>query len=162
MSNRRACDAPGTLRMIAAATLILMVTGPLAAEQSTEPSSSQVQVPNSGTPAASTTAQEGSVPTLSTNVDEVSLDLVVRTKGGKPILNLIPGDLAITDNGVPVKLSDLHLVKGTSESQRLITVVFDRLDPGPAKTARAVAAKILAVIPQTGYSYAVLQMNGRL
>ena len=110
---------------------------------------------------ASDTAQS-STPTLSTTVDEVSLDLVVRTKSGKPILDLKPGDLEVTDNGTPVKLTDLHLVKGTSESERLITLVFDRLDPGPAKTARQLAAKILAVIPKEGYSYAVLQMNGRL
>jgi len=60
------------------------------------------------------------VPTISTNADEVSLDLVVRTKSGKPVLDLKPSDLAVTDNGVPVKLSDLRLVKGVSESQHLI------------------------------------------
>ena len=107
-------------------------------------------------------SQSGSVPTISTNADEVSLDLVVRTKSGKPVLDLKPSDLAVTDNGVPVNLSDLHLVKGVSESQHLIALVFDRLDPGPAKAARELAAKILKVIPDEGYSFAVLQMNGRL
>jgi VWFA-related protein len=111
--------------------------------------------------AASDTAQP-TTPTLTTTVDEVSLDLVVRTKSGKPILDLKPGDVQVTDNGTPVKLSDLRLVQGPSESERLITLMFDRLDPGPAKTARQMAAKILAVIPNTGYSFAVMQMNGRL
>ena len=113
-------------------------------------------------PTATSAVQQPETPTLSTNVDEVSLDLVVRTKSGKPILDLKPDDLQVTDNGTPVKLTDLHLVKGASQSERLITLVFDRLDPGPAKVARQMAAKILSVVPNEGYSYAVLQMNGRL
>lgn len=103
-----------------------------------------------------------SAPTISTAADEVSLDLVVRTKRGKPILDVKPSDLAVTDNGAPVTLSDLHLVTGVSQSQRLISLVFDRLDPGAAKNAREIADKILKAIPDKGYSYAVLQMNGRL
>ncbi|HEX4065762.1 MAG TPA: VWA domain-containing protein [Acidobacteriaceae bacterium] len=102
-----------------------------------------------------------STPSFSVNTDEVSLDLVVRTKGGKPVLDLKPGDIEITDDGKPVKLSDLHLVKGV-ESEHLVTLLFDQLNPGPAKAARELAAKILKVIPDQGYSYAILEMNGRL
>ncbi len=113
-------------------------------------------------PPVAAPAQSPATPSFSVNTDEVSLDLVVRTKGGKPVLDLKPSDLAVTDNGVPVNLSDLHLVKGAAESQHLVTIVFDRLDPGPAKAARAMAAKILGVIPAKGYSFSVFQMNGRL
>lgn len=133
--------------------------------------SAQQSPPSAASPAAATVPvafspspdnQPRTAPTISTAADEVSLDLVVRTKRGKPILDLKPSDLAVTDNGSPVSLSELHLVNGVSQSQRLISLVFDRLDPGPAKTAREIADKILKAIPDKGYSYAVLQMNGRL
>jgi VWFA-related protein len=101
-------------------------------------------------------------PSISTTADEVSLDLVARTKGGKPILNLQPSELTITDNGEPVKLSDFRLVNGETAGDHLVTIVFDRLDPGPAKAARQLAAKLLAAIPNKGYYFAVLQINGRL
>jgi len=43
----------------------------------------------------------------------VSLDLVVHDKKHKPVLDLKAEDLAITDDGVPVKLNTFHLVRGT-------------------------------------------------
>jgi VWFA-related protein len=113
-------------------------------------------------PSDAASAQAPATPSISTTVDEVSLDLVVRTKSNKPILDLRNSDLAITDNGAPVTLSGLHLVSGESQSDHLVTLVFDHLDPAPAKTARELAAKILKVIPDKGYYFAILQMNGRL
>jgi VWFA-related protein len=107
-------------------------------------------------------SQPAPTATITTNVEEISLDLVVQTKGGKPVLNLQQGDLAVTDNGVPVKLSDLHLVTGTAESDHLVTLVFDHLDYAAAKDARELAGRMLRVFPQQGYDFAVLQFNGRL
>ncbi|HEX4310444.1 MAG TPA: VWA domain-containing protein [Acidobacteriaceae bacterium] len=109
-----------------------------------------------------TPAPAASAPTLATTVDEVSLDLVVRNKKSKPILDLKASDFIVTDNGAPVSLSDLHLVTGQGASDHLVTFLFDRLDPSPAKTAREIAAKIIKAIPDRGYTFAVLQMNGRL
>jgi VWFA-related protein len=148
----RVLPAPGALLLCLIVTLLALPSGSSAFAQSTTPAAAPA-------PAA---AQSTATPSFSVNTDEVALDLVVRTKGGKPILDLKPSDLVITDNGVPVKLSDLHLVKGAAESDHLVSLVFDRLDPGPAIAARAMAAKIMKVIPEKGYTYAVLQMNGRL
>jgi VWFA-related protein len=120
---------------------------------------------SAGQPAQATPAPTPPVataPSISTTADEVSLDLVVRTKGGKPILDLQPSELTITDNGEPVKLSGFHLVNADTGSDHLVTIVFDRLDPGPAKAARQIAAKLLGAIPDKGYYFAVLQMSGRL
>jgi VWFA-related protein len=119
------------------------------------------------TPPASAQAAAAAAPTdaalsLTTTVDEVSLDLVVRTKKNKPILDLKPSDLAVTDNGSPVNLADLHLITGESKSEHLVTFLFDRLDPAPAKAARNIAERILKTIPDKGYYFAVLEMNGRL
>lgn len=113
------------------------------------------------TPSAQSAAPS-TAPALSTTVDEVSLDLVVRTKSNKPVTDLRTSDFTITDNGAPVTLSDFHLVTDTSQSQHLVTLVFDRLEKGPAKNARDIASKILKAIPEKGYSYAVLEMSGRL
>ena len=118
--------------------------------------------PGGQAPAASATPDSSASRTLSTTVDEVSLDLTVRTKHNKPVRDLHPSQLVVTDDGSPVELSSLRLVAGDSGSQHLVTFVFDRLEPGAAKSARAMAEKILGVFPEKGYSFAVLQVNGRL
>lgn len=100
-------------------------------------------------------------PTIVTTVDEVTLDLVVRKKN-KPVLDLQPTDLAITDDGLPIKLSSLHLVTGPSIAEHRITLVFDRLAPSAAKNAQEIAAKILKAFPPTGFSFSVLNVGGRL
>ena len=101
-------------------------------------------------------------PTVVTNVDEVTLDLVVRNKKNKPVLDLKPGDIAVTDSGSQVNLSDLRLVSTKAGADHLVTLVFDQLDPSAATNARDVARKILKIMPATGFSYAVLSIEGRL
>jgi hypothetical protein len=111
--------------------------------------------------AQTTPAPQNQSPTIVTNADEVTLDLVVHEKGNKPVLDLKPGDIAVTDSGSAVKLSDLRLVTGQSGA-RLITLVFDRLDPSSAKNAHDIAAKILRMIPANEFSFSVLNVEGRL
>jgi VWFA-related protein len=104
----------------------------------------------------------GQSPTIVTNADEVTLDMVVRGKGNKPVLDLKPGDITVTDNGAKVTLSDLRLVTGKSSGGHWVTLVFDRLEPSAAKNARDITAKILKAVPQAGFSFAVLNIEGRL
>jgi VWFA-related protein len=106
--------------------------------------------------------QAASSPTIVTSVDEVTLDLVVHNKKNKPVLDLKPTDLSVTDNGAPVKLSDLRLVTGTPNTDHLITLVFDHMEPSGAKSAREIAAKILKLIPASGFSVSVVGVEGRL
>jgi VWFA-related protein len=113
-------------------------------------------------PAASAIPDSSVSSPLSTTVDEVSLDLTVRTKHNKPVRDLLPSELAVTDDGSPVQLSSLRLVAGDSGSEHLVAFVFDRLDTRTAKAAHAIAEKILGVIPEKGYSFAVLQVDRRL
>jgi VWFA-related protein len=70
--------------------------------------------------------------------------------------------LRFTDDGSPVKLTALHLVSGGSEDEHLITLLFDPLDSNMMKRARDIAAKILTMIPEKGFSLAVLHVEGRL
>jgi VWFA-related protein len=111
---------------------------------------------------AGSQAPPSETPTASTNVDEVSLDLIVHDKRHKQILDLKPEDLAVTDNGVPVTLKGLHLVRGESNSDHTVTMVFDRFNGTTAKNAQNVAEKILKALPGKGYSFAVMDFSGRL
>lgn len=101
-------------------------------------------------------------PSLTENVDEVSLDLVVHDKRNKPILDLKAEDITVTDNDSPVKLSGFHLVTGEANTGHLITLVFDHFNGATAKNAENVATKILKMLPAKGYSFAVLDFAGRL
>ena len=101
-------------------------------------------------------------PTASTNVDEVSLDLVVHDKKHKLILDLKPEDVAVTDNDAPVKLNSFRLVKGDTTRGHMITLVFDPFKGASAVDARNAANKILKIFPSNGYSFAVLDIAGRL
>src|SRR5580658_4750030 len=117
------------------------------------------QTPTAIAPAA---APNDQTPTISTNVDEVSLDLVVHDKRHKPVLDLKPEDIAITDEGTPVKLNGFRLVRGDVNSGHTVTLIFDRFEGPMAKSARIMAEKILKALPAQGYSFAVMDFGGRL
>jgi VWFA-related protein len=102
------------------------------------------------------------VPTLSSNANEVTLDMVVKDKKHKPVLDLKSEDLVVTDNDVPVKLTGFHLVSGNAESDHLVTLVFDHFTGPTAKIAQVIALKIIKTLPSKGYSYSVLDIPGRL
>jgi VWFA-related protein len=101
---------------------------------------------------------------ISTNVNEVSLDLVVHDKRHNAVLDLKSGDLVVTDDGVPVNLTGFHLVKGDAATGRghLVTLLFDPFGGATARSARIIAQKIIAALPNAGYTYAVLDCNSRL
>jgi VWFA-related protein len=99
---------------------------------------------------------------VTVKAEEMSLDLVVHDKKQRPVLDLKPEDVAITDNGDPVKLTSLRLVSSGSDNDHLITLVFDYLNPSVKKNAAAVAGKILRATPGE-FSIAVLKIEpGRL
>jgi hypothetical protein len=109
-------------------------------------------------------AAQDQAPGMSTNVNEVSLDLVVHDKHHNAILDLKPDDLLVTDDGIPVKLTGFHLVSADAAASRghLVTLLFDHIQGPTAKGARIIAQKILSVLPTTGYSFSVLQFQDRL
>jgi VWFA-related protein len=106
--------------------------------------------------------QKTESPSIVTNADEVTLDMVVHNKKNDAVLDLKPGDITVTDSGSAVKLSDLRLVTGQSAAQHQITLVFGRLEPSASKNARDIAAKILKMLPAKQFSFAVLKVEGRL
>ncbi|MGC1423241.1 MAG: VWA domain-containing protein [Terracidiphilus sp.] len=103
------------------------------------------------------------VPTLSSNANEVTLDLVVKDKKHKPVLDLKPEDFVVTDNDVPVKLTGFRFLSGNAaESGHLVTLVFDHFTGPTAKVVQVIALKIIKMLPSKGYSYTVLDIPGRL
>ena len=103
-------------------------------------------------------------PSVTTNVDEVSLDLVIRDKKHSSVRDLTAEDLVITDNGVPVKLTDFRLVTPATPggAAPMVTILFDGFHGPIAKSVRMVAERILKVLPSNGGAMAVLDITNRL
>jgi VWFA-related protein len=102
-------------------------------------------------------------PTIESNVDEVSIDMVVHNKKDKPVLDLKPQDLTVTDDGTAAKVADLRLISGKADAaEHRITLLFDQLDPSAATNARNIATKILKMVPEHGFELSVLNISGRL
>jgi VWFA-related protein len=106
------------------------------------------------------------------NADQVYLDLVVADKNDRPVLDLKPDEIAITDGDSPVTLNNLSLVTGKQNREHLITLVFDRpgptagvmqeTDPSIMKSTRDAAVNFLNIIPKKGFSIAVLNVDKQL
>ena len=121
---------------------------------------------------------------LQAPVDNVLLDLAVRDKHNKPVLDLRPDQISVTDNDAPVKLTNLRLVSGKQQNEPLITLLFDRPATEPSQKnsddslfggsasftketsegLRRAASKFLKGIPAsaTGFEFAVMDIWGRL
>ena len=167
-SQNAAGDLPlrrNSFCFFAVVLLALMVSsaqGQVAPEPQTAPAKPASTTSATTDQAPGTPAPMEQVPGISTNADEVSLDLVVNDKKHNPILDLKPEDLVVTDNGTPVKLTGLHLVKADAGTSHMVTLLFDPFHGPTAKSARVIAEKVLKVLPANGYSFAVFDFTGRL
>jgi VWFA-related protein len=112
--------------------------------------------------AASMPAIVTQAPPMSSQVEEVSVDLEVRDKKNKPFRDLKPGDITITDNDTPVTLKDLHLVTAQSQPHHLVTMVFERLGGTSAANAQRISTQMIGMMPTEGFSYSVLDIGARL
>jgi VWFA-related protein len=146
------------MKLSITATLILLAVAPSALPQQ----------PQAQQPAAST---------IKTNVDEVLLDLVVRDKKGKPITDLTPEELTITDNGAKQTILSFRQVRGTEavtatgaatpldplRQIRLVTLAFEPLpDPAQRKLAREAAIDLVKGDQGTNVFYSVVVIDTRL
>lgn len=134
-------------------------------------------------PMAAQTAAATAKPSARSQADDVVLDLAVRDRRNRPILDLQPSEISITDNGAPAKLTNLQLVNGKQKNEPLITLLFDR--PGlPAskkrnsedmlfggspsaaretsRRLRDAATRFLKSAPADGFQFAVVDVWGRL
>lgn len=134
-------------------------------------------------PVAAQTPMAAVSESVQTQNDDVVLDLSVHDWRNRPVLNLRPEEISITDNGVPAKLRTLHLVNGKEMDEPLITLLFDRpglpavkkksvedsLFGGSASAARETSRRLrdagtrfLKGVPGSGFQVAVADVWGRL
>jgi VWFA-related protein len=122
--------------------------------------------------------QEPPAPSIKTvTVEEVVLDLVVRDKKGKPVTDLTPDQIAVSDNGSKQTLTSFRLVRGKEavtpkgavttleplRQLRLVTLAFDALGPADQrKTARTAALDLIKAEQGTNVFYSVVVINTRL
>ncbi len=121
--------------------------------------------------------QQQQQPTVKTNVDEVLLDLIVRDKKGKPITDLKPEDITVTDNGAKQALLSFRLVRGSEAVSatgattpldplrqiRLVTLAFEPIAaPDQRKVARAAAIDLIKGDQGTNVYYSVVVIDTRL
>ena len=119
------------------------------------PVPAQSPAPSSETAAA---ANATSSSQIHTDSDEISIDLVVHDNKNRPVLNLTVADIAVSDAGAPVQLSNLRLVTAQSGGAATIGLLFDRMTPESAKVARDIAVKLLSMAPDRS-SFAVLGLD---
>jgi VWFA-related protein len=116
-------------------------------------------------------------PTVKTNVDEVLLDLVVRDKKGKPITDLKPEEITITDNGVKQTILSFRQVRGSEAISaagasmpldplrqiRLVTLAFEPMAaPDQRKLARTAAIDLVKGDQGTNVFYSVVVIDTKL
>jgi VWFA-related protein len=111
-------------------------------------------------PAMRLSAQSPESPSTTTvNVNEVSLDLIVRDAKGKVVRNLGPNDLHILEGGVEQKLETLRFVEGRDttagpaggaekatplRTSNLVCIVFHNLDVKTRRFATAAVEEFMA------------------
>jgi VWFA-related protein len=116
-------------------------------------------------------------PAVKAGVEEVLLDLVVRDKKGKPVVDLKPDDITVSDNGVKQTLTSFRLVRGSEalsatgasvpldplRQVRLVTLTFEQLAaPDQRKLARAAALDLVKGDQGTNVFYSVVVIDTRL
>lgn len=116
-------------------------------------------------------------PTVKTNVDEVLLDLVVRDKKGKPVTDLTPPELTITDNGVKQTILSFRQVRGSEAISatgasmpldplrqiRLVTLAFEPFAaPDQRKLARSAAIDLVKGDQGVNVYYSVVVIDSKL
>jgi VWFA-related protein len=119
---------------------------------------------------------------LQAEADPVRLDLAVRDRHNKPVLDLKPQELSVTDNGARIPVNDLRLVNGKGQADPLITLFFERpgmtggrkgsddymfgRSPNAARETsrqlRDAASKFLRAFPGSGVEVSVVDAWGRL
>ena len=128
-------------------------------------------------PTAPAPASAPQAPTAKTAAEEVMLDLIVRDKKGKPVTDLKPEDLTITDNGAAQTLTSFRLVRGSEaisqtgattaldplRQLRLVTLAFEPMDEvDQRKLTRTAAIDLVKGEQGANVYYSVVVISNRL
>ena len=128
-------------------------------------------------PASAQTPPAPQIPTVRTTVDEVLLDLIVRDKKGKPVTDLKPQDLTVSDNNTKQTITSFRLVSGADaiaaggaktpldplRQVRLVTLAFEAMtEADQRKLARTAALDLVKGAQGTNVFYSVVVINTQL
>jgi len=117
------------------------------------------------------------IPTVRTTVDEVLLDLIVRDKKGKPVTDLKPQDLTVSDNNTKQTITSFRLVSGAEaiaaggaktaldplRQVRLVTLAFEAMtEADQRKLARTAALDLVKGAQGSNVFYSVVVINTQL
>jgi VWFA-related protein len=116
-------------------------------------------------------------PTVKVTTEEVLLDIIVRDKKGKPVTDIKPEELTVTDNGVRQAVTSFRLVAGSEaisqngvtakldplRQLRLVTLAFEPLaEIDQRKTARSAAIDLINGEQGASVYYSVVAVDTRL
>ncbi len=112
---------------------------------------------------------------IKTTVEEVILDVVVRDKKGRPIKDLNADEIVVIDNGQKQSIRGFRLVEGAEaiakgehtpldplHALRLVTLVFEPLNPDSRRIARQAASDLVKGQAGTNVFFAVVTINNGL
>lgn len=123
------------------------------------------------------TVQPAAATTIRSNAQEVVLDMVFRDKKGKTVRDIRPEEIHISEDGVDQKLTSFRLVEGTAPPAtssatklsldpmreiRLVTLVFEGLDPEGKRFFRQALKDLLDMTPEQNLYFSVLTIDQRL
>jgi VWFA-related protein len=141
--------------------------------------------PASAVPVAAATAEK--VPVFPARTDLVLLDIVVRDKKGKPVIDLAPEEIVVYEDGARRALKSLRRVSrapaasqtrvqasqglpaadrealadtGMATGNKLVTLVFDRLSPTARRVAQGAAMELVKTQMTAGTLVAVQRLAG--
>lgn len=115
--------------------------------------------------------------TIRSTSQEVVLDMTFRDKKGKTLRDIRPEEVHITEDGAEVKLRSFRLVEGTAAAQaptgstvaldpmrevRLVSLVFEGLDPDGKRFFRQALKDILDMTPEQNLYFSVYTIDQRL
>src|SRR5437879_10658763 len=128
--------------------------------------------------AASDTA---TLPTMRSNAQEVVRDMVFPDKKGKAIRDVRTEEIHVLEDGAEQKLTSFRLVEGTTARSlspgapesapvqldpireiRLVTLVFEGLDPDSKRFFRQAVKDILDSSPEPNLYYSILTIDQKL
>ena len=121
--------------------------------------------------------QAPQTPLVKSTAEEVILDIVVRDKKGKPVTDLKPEELTVSDDGNKQTLTSFRLVRGAEaispsgattnlnplQQIRLVTLAFEAMPaPDQRKLARSAALDLIKGEQGANVFYSVVVINTQL
>jgi len=125
------------------------------------------------------TTKTTKTPIVRVNSDEVTLDMVFRDKKGRPITDILPGQVHVFENGVGQNLTSFRYVNGEEAASalaspasspaidpirklRLVTLVFENLNLDDKRFFRQAILDIVKMKPDKDLYFSIVVIDQKL